>query len=405
MSMLFEPLTIRNKTMPNRFFSQAMEANDAENGGQPSERTVRRYADLAEGNWGGVTIEATSIIKSSLARVNGLILNKKNLDSMKRLIENFKKRNNKTCLFLQLTHSGERSGSFSEMVTLTPGDRSKLIDGPHNSGARYISTDEIEKIKERFVQGALLAEETGVDGVDFKMCHGYFCSEMLRPSNTREDKWGGSFENRTRFLRETVGEIKSALRSRDFIIGSRFSMYEGIRGGCGTSGPDEIVEDLSQMFDVVRLMDSLGMDYVNVSAGIPALTGAITRPVEASKNLALHQLRYTKAVKDMIKKENRALKVIGSAYSTYKENAPLVMEEMLSKGYTDACGFGRQSFADPLTPKKIASGEKVNWCILCSGCSKLMIAQVNDGCIVYNDYYKEVNKNYKAQSAGKNAIS
>ena len=408
--MLFEPLKIKNKTMPNRFFAQAMEGNDGENGGQPSERTVNRYIELAKGGWGAVQIEATSIMESSLARINGLIINKKNLDSIKRLAESFRKHNDKACLFLQITHSGERSGPFSEIVTLTPGD-----PGQRSSASRYLTTDDLEKIKDSFIQAALLTEEAGIDGIDFKMCHGYLAGEMLRPSNTREDKWGGSFENRTRFLREVVGGIKSGLRSRDFILGSRISIYEGIRGGCGTcrrgpanpwfsgprfpsgsSGSDEIVEDLSQMLDVVRTMDDLDMDFVNVSAGIPALTGAITRPTEISKHLVLHHLRYTRAVKDLIKKENRSLKVIGSAYSTYKDEAPTVMEEMLSKDYVDACGFGRQSFADPLMPKKIATGEKVNWCILCSGCAKLMIAQMNDGCIVYNDYYKEVNKNYKA---------
>jgi 2,4-dienoyl-CoA reductase-like NADH-dependent reductase (Old Yellow Enzyme family) len=169
-------------------------------------------------------------------------------------------------------------------------------------------------------------------------------------------------------------------------------MYEGIRGGCGTAAVGEIVEDLSEMLNVVRLMDTLHMDYVNVSAGIPALTGAITRPTEVSKNLALHHLRYTKAVKDMVKKESRALTVIGSAYSTYKEDALPLMEEMLTKDYVDVCGFGRQSFADPLTPKKIAAGEKVNWCVLCSGCTKLMLSQVHDGCVVYDDYYRELFK-------------
>jgi len=397
MSLLFEPLKIRNKTMPNRFFSQAMEGNDGENGGQPSERAINRYIELAKGNWGGVSVEATSVIESSISRVNGMIINKKNLDSMKRLVESFKKHNDKACLFLQITHSGERSGPFSEIVTLTPGDRGLLSDGPRNTGARLLSGDEIEKIKDLFVQGTLLAEEAGFDGIDFKMCHGYFGGEILRPSNTREDKWGGSLENRTRFLKEGVGEIKNRLRSGDFILGSRFSMYEGIRGGCGTAGPDEIIEDLSEMLDIVRIMGGLGMDYVNVSAGIPALTGAITRPTEVSKNLVLHQLRYAKTVKDLVKKENLSLKVIGSAYSTYKDGAPTVMEEILSKDYVDACGFGRQSFADPLTPKKIASGESVNWCVLCSGCTKLMIAQVNDGCIVYNDYYKDVNRNYQTQ--------
>ena len=387
MSIIFEPLTIRNKIMPNRFFAQAMEGNDGENGGQPSERTVSRYTELAKGNWGAVQIEATSVTETSLARINGMIINRRNLDSIKRMVETFRRHNGGSCLFLQITHSGERSGPFSEITTLTPGQRP--------APARYLSADEIEGIKKRFIEGALLAEEAGVDGIDLKMCHGYFGGEMLRPSNTRNDKWGGSFESRTRFLRETAGEIRSRLRSRDFIIGSRISMFEGIRGGCGSAGPNEIVEDISEMLDVVRIMDDLGMDFVNVSAGIPALTGAITRPTETSKYLALHHLRYTRAVADLIKKENRSLKVIGSAYSTHKEGAPAIMEEMLSKGYADACGFGRQIFADPLTPEKLASGEKVNWCLLCSGCSKLMAAQMNDGCIMYNSYYKEVNKNFK----------
>jgi 2,4-dienoyl-CoA reductase-like NADH-dependent reductase (Old Yellow Enzyme family) len=392
---IFEPLAIRGKTMPNRFFAQAMEGNDGENKGQPSERTVERYAALARGGWGAVQVEATSVTETSLARINGMIINRRNLDSIKRLVDTFRKYNDSSCLFLQITHSGERSGPFSELVTLTPGDRGGLPDGPRNAGARFLSGDEIERIREKFIEGALLAEEAGMDGIDFKICHGYFGAEMLRPSNTREDKWGGSFENRTRFLREAIGGIKGGLRSRDFILGSRLSAFEGIRGGCGSAGPDEIVEDISETLKLVRVMDDLGMDFVNVSAGIPALTGAITRPTEISRHMALHHLRYTRAVKDLAERENRSLKVIGSAYSTYRSAAPAMMEEMLSKNYVDACGFGRQIFADPLTPKKIASGEQVNWCLLCSGCSKLMAAQMNDGCIVYNDYYRELNKRPK----------
>jgi len=394
MSVLFEPFKIKNKILPNRFFAQAMEGNDGENSGQPSERTVRRYIDLARGNWGGVSIEATSVIETSLARINGMIINKKNLDSIKRLVEAFRKHNDKTCLFLQITHSGERSGPFSEIVTLSP-TKTEGNSSNRDFLPRCLSVDEIEKIKERFVQAALLAEEAGVDGIDFKMCHGYLGCEMLRPANTRNDKWGGSFENRTRFLKETIGEIKSSVRSKDFILGSRISIFEGIRGGCGTRDADDIVEDISEMLEIIRIMDGLGMDYVNVSAGIPALTGAITRPTEISKYLALHHLRYSRTVKEMVKMENLSLKVIGSAYSTYKEGVISVMEEMISKDYADACGFGRQTFADPLTPKKLASGEKVNWCILCSGCSKLMAAQMTDGCIMYNDFYREVNKNFK----------
>jgi len=318
------------------------------------------------------------------------------LDSFKRLVETFKRHDDKCCLLLQVTHSGERSGPFAQSVTVTPYAPAGRADIVRNKDARLLSGDEIEKIRELFVESALLAEEAGMDGFDFKMCHGYLCGELLRPSNLRDDKWGGSFENRTRFLREAAREIRACLRSKDFIMGCRLSMYEGIRGGCGTAASDEIVEDLSEMLEVVKIMGALDMDYVNVSAGIPAATGAITRPTEVSKNLVLHQLRYMKAVKGFVKEEGLGLKVIGSAFSTYKEAAPTIMEEMLAKDYVDLCGFGRQSFADPLMPKKVAAGEGVCWCVLCSGCTKLMLAQVNDGCIVFNDYYKELNKNFKA---------
>ena len=388
---IFEPLKIGTITIPNRLFAQAMEGNDCENGGQPSDRTIGRYELLADGKWGAVVIEATSVTETSLARINGMVINRRNLDAIKRLVDTFRKHNGESPLFLQITHSGRHSGSFSDITTLTSVNQKTAV----SNKARYLSTDEIERIRDRFIEAGLLAEEAAVDGIDLKMCHGYFGAEMLRPSNTRDDKWGGSFENRTRFLREVVEGTKSGLKNTDFIIGSRLSMFEGIRGGCGTIGGDEIVEDISQMLDVVRLMDTLGMGYINVSAGIPALTGTITRPTEASRYLVLHHLRYAKTVKEMVKHENLSLKVIGSAYSTYREESMDIAEDMLSRDYVDLAGFGRQIFADPLTPKKLVSGEKINWCILCSGCAKLMVSQMNDGCIVYNDYYKEVNKSHK----------
>jgi len=385
-SKIFDSLQIKNKIIPNRLLAQAMEGNDCENGGKPSQRTIDRYEKLAEGNWGAVVIEAVSVVETSLARVNGMIINKNNLDSIKRLIDVYKSRYNEGIILMQITHSGRYSGSFSDRITLTPSD---------NSGARYISSGEIAQIRDRFIEAGILAEQAGADGIDIKMCHGYFGGEMLRPSNTREDGWGSSLENRTRFLREVTQGIKSSVKDSNFILGSRLSLYEGIKGGCGTSGPDDIVEDFNEMFDVIRLMDNIGMDYVNVSAGIPAATGTITRPVEPSKYLALHHLRYAKTVKDLVKKENLKLKVMGSAYSTYKAESVDVANDMLNRDYVDLCGFGRQIFADPHTPKKLISGQTVNWCALCSGCTKLMLAQINDGCIIFDDYYKQLNRNLK----------
>jgi 2,4-dienoyl-CoA reductase-like NADH-dependent reductase (Old Yellow Enzyme family) len=212
------------------------------------------------------------------------------------------------------------------------------------------------------------------------MCHGYFGCELLRPGNQRDDKWGGSFENRTRFLTESVKEIKSRVKNKDFIIGSRISYWEGIKGGCGTRGADDALEDLTEMDEVIKLMVKLGCDYVNISAGIPGLTSEITRPTNPSKYFYLHQFRYARHAKALVGDD---IKVFGSAYSVLKEEGISLAEENLQRGDTDFVGWGRQTLADPLFPKRVANNEIVDYCKVCSGCSRLMIKQEKVKCIIY----------------------
>jgi len=227
----------------------------------------------------------------------------------------------------------------------------------------------------------LLAEEAGADGADFKLCHGYLGSEMLRPANIRDDRWGGSFENRTRFFRESMQEIKERLKNKAFILGSRISYYEGIRGGCGTGKADELVEELTEMDRVVALMESLGLDYVNVSAGIPGVTSEITRPTVPSKCFYLHHVRYTKRASELV----TTMKVFGSAFTVLQEESLDLAEENIERGYIDFAGWGRQSLADPAFPQKVKDGTAVDYCKMCSGCSTLMVKQEPVNCIIYKN--------------------
>jgi len=386
-SNLFLPGAIGAKRTANRFVSQAMESNDGENGGKVSELGYQRYRKLASGGWGIIIVEALSVTGNHLARKNGMILNKENLDSFKKLTETIKKENPEAVVLFQVTHSGSKSNpDFSESVSVCP--------NPAN-GSRVLATDEIQKIQDQFVESTILSEKAGADGVDFKMCHGYFGAEMLRPSNTRDDKWGGSFENRTRFLREGISRIREQLTDKYFILGSRISMYEALRGGCGAAGPDDIIEDLTEQMKLLQVMNALNMDYVNVSAGIPGVTSEVTRPLKGSKYLYLNHFRYARTAKKFLEQLQSPMKVIGSAYSILKEEALTLGDENIDKGYTDFVGWGRQSFADPLMPKKVANEEPVNWCIACSGCSNLMMAQEHDGCIVHNPYYKELHQSLR----------
>jgi 2,4-dienoyl-CoA reductase-like NADH-dependent reductase (Old Yellow Enzyme family) len=374
------------RTAPNRFLAQPMEGNDGESGGAPSERSVGRYRILGRGGWGVAVVEAASVQRDSLARVNQLVLEPRNLDGFKRLAGAYKEANPEGLLLIQITHSGGKGSA---------GTRPTALYEPVPEGARLLPTAELESIRDRFVAAAALAEEAGADGVDLKLCHGYFGAEMLRPANTRQDGWGASFEGRTRFLRECALGIRAAAGS-GFLLGSRISMYEGIRGGCGTAASDELVEELADMRKLVALMSAIGLDYVNVSAGVPGVTSELTRPVPSGKWLFLDHLRYAKAVMDELRAASAAAPgalrptVIQSAFSVLKAEGIALAADCLVRGYADFAGFGRQQLADPETPAKLLRGEEPRWCSACSGCSRLMVKQANVGCSLYDEYYRRL---------------
>lgn len=357
-----------------------MEANDCDPGGIPSERTTTRYTSFADGNWGVVFVEAASVTPSPLARIHGMIITDKTADGVKRLIEAFRKANDKSLLLFQLTHSGRKSGDFSVKTTVIPDNDPQYT---------YLDTEDLKRLVDTFVHASSIVERSGADGIDMKLCHGFLGGEMTRPANTRSDEYGGSFENRTRFFREVIEGIKSTMITKDFILGSRFSFYEGTRGGFGTASPDEIIEDTAEPLALVDLMDRLGLHYVNVSAGMGGETPEMMRPTPTAKALALHQLRYTKLVKDHLIKNNSAMKVMGTSYTIFGKQAAGLAEENIGRGYTDFAGFGRMTFSDPQYPQKLESGEPIDFCKTCNGCSKLIADQKASGCIVYNPAYKK----------------
>lgn len=366
---LFSTQTIGKRVAQNRFVAQPMEGNDGI-GGAVSPRAIQRYVKLAKGKWGIIVIEALSIDAESLARKDQMVINREHLDGFKTLVSKMKKADPNSIILFQITHSGRKSGkAFSHPTAMYD----------PQEGEHQLTTGELDEIQRKFVDAVLLAEEAGADGVDFKLCHGYLGCEMLRPANIRDDKWGGSFENRTRLLRESVAQIRARLTRDDFLLGSRISYYEGIRGGCGTVSADDAVEDLTEMDEVIRLMASLKLDYLNVSAGIPGLTSEITRPTNTSRWFYLHQFRYARRAKAIA----GDMKVFGSAYSVLQEESMAAAEENLVRGDADFIGWGRQTLADPLFPSRVIGGEEVDYCKLCSGCSKLMVKQEQVECIIF----------------------
>ena len=316
-----------------------------------------------------VFVEAVSITDHHMARNRGLVITRDRLDGFKRLVESFKKIDDRALLLFQVTHSGRLSGDFSIPVKAYEDDAGDIPT---------LSEAELDEAVDQCTTAALLAREAGADGVDVKACHGYLGGELLRPRNRRADRYGASAHNRARYVATVIDRIKRDYP--DFLVGSRISLYEGIRGGCGTAGPEEVIEELTDIFAVLSVIVDAGADFINVSAGIPALTPGLTRPsVPGDVNL-YHHFRYARAVKERFGQ----VAVIGSAYSTARHAGARYAQENIGKGYADFAGFGRQSLADPLLPKKIFSdSDEIDYCTLCGGCSRLLKGQQAVYCTRY----------------------
>ncbi|MBN1532787.1 MAG: hypothetical protein JXA20_09005 [Spirochaetes bacterium] len=368
--ILYTPYDLRGRTCRNRLAAQAMELNSADTGGRAGEAVRERYRQLACGGWGLVFTEAVAVSGDALARQSGLMLTRDTLESFKGLVASFREINPSAPLIVQLNHPGRNNCDPLKRIKIV---RDDLDDVP------VATVTQIEAVRGDFLEAAALAHQAGADGVDIKACHGYLGAEFLRPSNTREDGFGGNSEGRARFLATIIAELKS--RFPGMIVGSRISLFEGIRGGCGTPAGDEIVEDLEDMIGMLRLLAAAGADFFNVSAGIPVMTPMLTRPEARSSLLLLDHFRYAKTVKAAFP----GVAVIGSAYSAGRRDATALAEENIGRGYADLAGFGRQSLADPFFPQKAAGApESIDFCTLCGGCSKLLREQRPVRCTVYN---------------------
>ncbi len=165
MEILGSPVKIGDRIAPNRIVNQPMECNDADEAGNPTEKTFARYRRLAEGGAGVIIVEALTISQESRARKNQLGIYEQTAGTLERLLKEMREINRESIILLQITHSGQQSGAgFSRLVSVYP------LPGKQS---HVLSEEEIEKIGDDFAAAALIARQVGADGIDFKQCHGY----------------------------------------------------------------------------------------------------------------------------------------------------------------------------------------------------------------------------------------
>ena len=270
---LFTPLKIGARTAPNRIAINAMECCDALENGDPSPATYARYENLYKGKAGIIVLEAITPQYDYVSRKHQLSIREHNIPALKKFVAHLKKINPDAILLFQITHSGEISNpTFSKRIRVT---KEPL---PGFEDAELIGEKEIEQVIKDYVLRAKLSHEVGADGVDLKLCHGYLGSQILRPFNKENWKYGGKWENRRQFAIDIYDRVREAVADKDFILGSKISTYEGFPGGCGTLGPDSATMDLTESIDLVKRLEEHGAHYILQSAGSPSHTLDLAHP-------------------------------------------------------------------------------------------------------------------------------
>ena len=395
LSPLSTPVKAAGITIPNRFAIQPMEGCDSDEGGKPSELTLRRYKRFAESGAGLIWAEAAAITEEGRANPRQLMITDKNLDDYKRMVEMIKTRSMEVNgyepkIFLQLTHSGRYSKPQGTPAPLI-GYNNPILEGDTPiASERILSDDYLRNLIEKYGVSASLAEKAGFDGVDIKACHRYLVCELLSAFN-RPGDFGGSFENRTRLLREGIASARSAVSS-DIIVTTRMNLYDGYPYplGWGVSPNGGVEPDMSEPIELVRrFYNEYGMRIIDFTLGNPYNNPHVNRPYDVGAYEAPeHPLEGVARACDVISQIKRAVPemvVVSSEYSYLRQFSPYQAAGMISGGHADLAGYGRMAFAYPEFARDILTKGELDakkCCITCSKCTELMRAGSVTGCII-----------------------
>ena len=414
------------RTVGNRFCIQPMEGWDAADDGIPTELVRRRWrafgASGAKLIWGG---EATAVQHEGRANPNQLRLEEDTVtalaDLRAELVAAHEERygsSHDLLVGLQLTHSGRfcrpNAKRRTEPVTLY---HHPLLDQKFglDSGHRPASDDQVEAIVDRFVAAGVLAWQAGFTFVDVKHCHGYLGHEFLSAVD-RDGRYGGSFENRTRFLREVVAGLRR--RVPELLIGVRLSAFDLIpfephrdtrvgvpstiagayRHGFGTAGDNPAAYDLTEPMRFVGLLEEMGIFLLNLTAGSPYYNPHIQRPALfppsdgylPPEDPLVGVARQIDVVRQL-KQRFPQMIMVGSGYSYLQEWLPHVAAATVAAGAVDCIGIGRMAISYPQFPADILAGrglERKRICRTFSDCTTAPRNGLISGCFPLDPFYK-----------------
>ena len=376
---IFSPLTVKNMTIKNRIVMMPMGTNYGEQNGEMSFLHINYYEQRAKGGTGLIIVENASI--DSPQGSNGttqLRIDHDNyLPRLFKFCENIHRYGTK--IAIQINHAG--ASAVSSRINMQPVSASDVPSKEGGEIPRPLSKDEILHIVKKYGEAAKRAQTAGFDAVEIHAGHSYLISQFLSPiTNKRTDEFGGSVENRTRFCRMVIDEVRKQV-GPFFPIMLRLSADELMEGGNTLEDTLEYLEHLQEEVDIF-----------DVSCG---LNGSIQYQIDANYLPDGWRSYMAKAVRE---KFNKPCISMGNVRD------PKVAERILADGDADLIGMGRGLIADPAWVNKVATGHECDLrkCISCNvGCAGNRIGvnrpircTVNPS-VLEGDVYKkkQVNKN------------
>ncbi len=414
---LFEEIRIGQKRTPNRFAVQPMEGYDGNPDGSPGELTFRRYSRFAQGGSGLIWFEATAVVPNGRSNPRQLWLHKHSLDGFKRLVEKTRRAaleaygmDHEIYCVLQLTHSGRYSKPEGK-----PQPQAALMNPYLDEGSSHLhlfSDEELDDLQEDYVEAVRLAYQAGFDAVDLKACHGYLINELLASYKRMESHYGGSFDNRIRFLSEVIPKIRQEAPEIDLAV--RLNAHDGLPYpyGFGVSRDEPLTIDLTEPKELIRRLIQEGCALFNITLGIPYvhphLSRPFNRPLFKSPLPLEHPLEGVSrflAVTRNLQREFPEVPLVGTGFSWLRQFLPYVGAAVLKRKEAALIGLGRSAIAYPDAPKDLMNRGTMNpkmVCTTCSRCSELMRMGGLAGCVIrdkatYGKFYKELRKKFLKQ--------
>lgn len=386
--VLKSPIQIGGHSIANRLAIQPMEGCDGTSDGSPDELTVRRYRRFAESGAGLMWFEAVAVVNEGRANPRQLFIHKDNADAYKRLVNEIREISQKETgvnpvIIMQGTHSGRYSKPEGKPAPIVARNNPLFEKDNPLPLECIISDDALERLEACYADAAKLAYQSGFDGIDIKACHGYLNNELLS-AYTRSGKYGGSFENRTRFFRNAVTAARASVPG-DFIVTSRMNIYDGFPYpyGCGVTEDGGIEPDLTEP---IQLLRELKFDLVDITMGNPYQNPQVNRPVDMA---AVERMC---ALTKQIQSEFQQMAVVGSGVTFPREKSGELASGYVSEGVCKIVGFGRMAFAYPHFARDILSAglDKKKVCITCGKCTELMRAGQTTGCVIRDELYTKL---------------